>query len=318
MKTTTLLLIFTATLMKAQLVIGFETFSLAANSSYASTSSTPFQVSGVAFNHVHSFNLWYEGFSYTNKYDSATGNFNNLYGVRPYKGNNQSATYAVGQSRGIISVSSTQNTITGMYVTNSTYAYKTIRDGDSFSRKFGDTTGTGSGTTIPQGSYPDYFKLIIRPYLNGALKSDSVTFFLADYRGTNDYIVDTWQFVNTAPLGKADSLQLTLRSTDNGQFGMNTPAFFGIDDVQVELPNPVGLNPPENAPAKIWPRVFHSSVSVTGIVGEFELTLTDIYGRMLRRTSEATMAGLDDLPEGVYVFTVRTPGAVQSVKIVKE
>jgi hypothetical protein len=111
-----------------------------------------------------------------------------------------------------------------------------MRDGDTFARKFGDTTGTNSG--YPQGGYPDFFKLTVRSYVGGQLGADSVEFYLADYRFANDsldYIVDSWEWVDCSILQVFDSLKFTLSSSDNGAFGMNTPAFFCIDDLSIDV-----------------------------------------------------------------------------------
>ena len=45
-------------------------------------------------------------------------------------------------------------------------------------------------------------------------------------------------------LGRVDSLMFALESTDVGEWGMNTPAFFCIDNLYV-IPNeaPVGMSP---------------------------------------------------------------------------
>ena len=93
-----------------------------------------------------------------------------------------------------------------------------------FAKKFGGVTGDD----------PDYFLLTIKKWLNDTLSTDSIDFYLADYRfedNSQDYIVTEWTFIDLTPLGPADSLQFSLSSTDFGMFGMNTPAYFCIDNV---------------------------------------------------------------------------------------
>jgi len=66
------------------------------------------------------------------------------------------------------------------------------KKGNQFSRKFGDTTGTKSGASIPQGHYPDWFKVLVKGYRGGNMLNDSIEFYLADYRSagtTNDYAI---------------------------------------------------------------------------------------------------------------------------------
>lgn len=217
------------------LVSTFETFSLSPNSYYQDSSSTAFVTQNASFEYHwdNQFNYWKGGFSYSNVHDSTTAGSTNQYAVMAYKGYNNSETFVIGQQRGRIALASQQNTVEGFYITNTTYAYKSMRFGDSFARKFGDTTGTGSGGSMAQGAYPDFFKVTIKGYDGGVMKNDSVEFYLADYRSPNsnlDYIVDTWQWVNTSSLGEVDSIRFFMYSSDVGAFGINTPLYFAIDN----------------------------------------------------------------------------------------
>ena len=248
--------------IKAQVMVtDFETFTLSPNSAYNPTTSTAFQTPSAAFQYIYNgnFQLWTGGFAYTNINDSITGNFSNLYGVRPLKGYTNSAIYVVGQDRAVIRTTAVpQTTVAGFYITNTTYAYKSMAKGDAFARKFGDTTGTGSGTAIPQGSYPDYFKVIVKGYKNGALKNDSVTAMLADFTFTNntlDYILSTWKFVNTAIIGEVDSIKFFMRSSDVSFGYINTPTFFAIDNFAVGKINFTAIKKysDDEMPATIYP-----------------------------------------------------------------
>ena len=168
---------------------------------------------------------WASGWAYSSMRDSTTGNFTNLYSARPAIGYDGSATYAIGQQGSVLHLTgdAAGKVVYGVFVTNSTYAALSMRDGDAFAKKFGG----------PTGDDPDWFKLCIRAWFNGVLKPDSVEFFLADYRFSDnlqDYIVNDWQWVPLSSLGNCDSLQFLLSSTDNGTFGMNTPPFFCIDN----------------------------------------------------------------------------------------
>jgi hypothetical protein len=89
----------------------------------------------------------------------------------------------------------------------------------------------------------DYFTLDIVGYdaLGGAGNVvGTVLFDLADFRDGNSRIVDTWQTVDLTPLAGAQSLRFGLRSSDNGPFGMNTPAYFALDNLAV-VPEPTSL-----------------------------------------------------------------------------
>ena len=313
--------------VKAQsTVIDFETFTLSPNTAYTNTNSVPFQTSDASFQYQWdaSFSYWSGGFSYTNKYDSATAGFGNLYGVKPLKGYNSSNTYVIAQNKSIINLSAPSNTVDGFYITNTTYAYKSMKFGDSFARKFGDTTGTGSGTTIAQGSYPDFFKVTVKGYKNGALLSDSVAFYLADYRNPNnslDYIVNGWQWVNTSTLGNVDSLKFYMYTSDNGQFGPNTPLFFGIDNVTI-FPSTVGLKENQDLMAlSVYPNPVINELTIskqTNTIASFEIS--NINGSILIKdqiSEPSKKINLSEFPSGVYFMKISDDRHITTKKIIK-
>jgi hypothetical protein len=328
-KTITLLvLVLGITLSKAQtstVTISFETFTLATNSAYTNTNSIAFATSSVSFEYKWStaFNYWTGGFSYTNKYDSSTAGFGNLYGVKPLKGYNNSNTYVIAQDKGIIKLSAPSTTVDGFYITNTTYAFKSIRNGDAFARKFGDTTGTGSGTTIPQGSYPDFFKITARGYKNGILKTDSVPFYLADYRFSNnvqDYVINNWQWVNTSSLGDVDSLKFFMYTSDNGSFGPNTPLFFAIDNFTFKC-STVGL---EELAAlnntSVYPNPIMNDLYIKNPTNaELNIQMLDMSGVLIKeeKINASIQWDLSGLQAGVYLVKVSTKDNFSVKKFIK-
>ncbi|MFC1653168.1 DUF4465 domain-containing protein, partial [Planctomycetota bacterium] len=114
--------------------------------------------------------------------------------------------------------------VQGFYVTNNNYAYYSLLEGDSFTKKFGGD----------DGNEPDWFKLTITGWDANETSLASIDFYLADFRfedNSLDYIVDEWTFVDLSSLGEVDSLTLDFSSTDNGQWGMNTPAYVVLDNL---------------------------------------------------------------------------------------
>jgi hypothetical protein len=113
-------------------------------------------------------------------------------------------------------------------VTNTTYSYISMALGDGFGKKF--STG-------------DYFELKIFGYsgLNGSgTQTGEVDFFLANYTSANSLPVDVWTVVNLTKLGDAQSLSFDYASSDVGDFGINTPEYFAMDDliVSTSVPEP--------------------------------------------------------------------------------
>ncbi len=117
--------------------------------------------------------------------------------------------------------------VNGLYVTNTSYTALSMKNGDAFAKKFGGE----------EGDEPDWFKLVIWGTNEAGVSTDSVEFYLADYRfedNSLDYIVSEWEWVELSHLGKVSELNFILLSSDVGEFGMNTPAFFCIDNITVE------------------------------------------------------------------------------------
>ncbi len=236
---------FLATLFsKAQTISTFESLTLAKDSFWNGSEKplgTTFTNGLAEFKNYFDTSYggyWTGGWAYSNMTDTITPDYNNLYSARPGVGYNGSNNYLVGQQNSMIKLNGNAlgKVVEGLYITNSTYATYSLEDGDFVSKKFGGVNGTDK----------DFFKLIIRKYLNGTLSNDSVVFYLADYRSdddTKDYIVKDWRWVNLTSLGNVDSLTFELVSSDNGQFGMNTPGFFCIDNFTSTYP---GLNIAKN------------------------------------------------------------------------
>jgi Domain of unknown function (DUF4465) len=117
-------------------------------------------------------------------------------------------------------------------VTNTTYDYLSMTHGDSFAKQF--TTG-------------DFFELKIFGFsgLNGTgTQVGEVDFFLANYTSANSLPVNVWTLVDLTPLAGSQSLTFDYASSDVGQFGINTPEYFAMDNLTLStdaVPEPSGL-----------------------------------------------------------------------------
>lgn len=227
------------------------------------------------------FDFW-EGWALSNITDNTTPGFNNQYSCIAGEGYGQSANYAVGYAYDPVVINLTDEAIGGavnsMWVSNSTFAYYAMKDGDAFSKKFGGITGDD----------PDFFLLTFKGFKNGELKQDSVAFFLADFRFDNnelDYILDHWQYVDLTDLGQVDSLQLSLTSSDTGVFGLNTPAYFCVDQIETADNTTFSLDIPERQQVDCR---FDSSTGHLEMKGDSEFTfeVVDIAGKVIKRQSK--------------------------------
>jgi len=173
---------------------------------------------------------YFEGWSYSNVNDTTTAGFSNQYAAITGTGEGGSGNYGVFYS-GFLSdpsaatVTFGQSTVLdGMHVTNVTYPYLSMRDGDGFAKQFGGATGDD----------PDYLLLTIEGLDESNNSVGTVDFYMADFRDSdnaNDYIVDTWEWVDLDSLGEVDGLRFSFVTTDVGDFGANTPLYFAMDNL---------------------------------------------------------------------------------------
>lgn len=111
-----------------------------------------------------------------------------------------------------------------VYVSNTAYAYYTMRDGSAFSKQF---------------TADDYFILVAH-----GVKEDgsevTVEFPLAgpDEDDKSFRIVDKWEHFCLGGLGEITDLYFTMESSDTGQWGMNTPSYFALDHLTIRAKLP--------------------------------------------------------------------------------
>jgi len=161
----------------------------------------------------------YSGFNYTNVVDTVNSSFTNDKAAITGKGFNNSGKYGVAYLNADWPANPTSSLevnvdleapasgskVLGTYLTNTTYAYLYMKDNY--------TTG-------------DFFKVVIRGYLNNVKSTDSVVFDFAKYTSTDTTLVKTWEWINLLPLGNVDKLTFQLLSSD--EF---TPFYMAFDNI---------------------------------------------------------------------------------------
>jgi hypothetical protein len=210
----------------------FEDPGLGAESYWNGADGSGGFASGLAFfpnSYNSNWGVW-SGWSYSNISDTQTEGWDNQYSAITSAGvtagQDGDSNYAIAYNPPSLRFDNpSAHLVKGMFITNATYAALSMKKGDLFSKKFGGE----------EGNDPDWFRLSIWGHINGE-KTDSIHFYLADFRfedNTQDYIIQTWQWVELSSLGKVDSLAFALSSSDVGIYGMNTPSYFAIDNVYV-------------------------------------------------------------------------------------
>jgi len=221
----------TATASQAT-VITFDDLSLVPESAFNPAGATTFASGNAEFtyNWNDTYNCCWSGFSYSNTTDTTTAGFTNQFSAITGGGVNGSANYGVsnpGSSSSSVSRLdfSSATTVEGAYFTNTTYAYLSMRDGDGFAKQFG---------------LGDFFTLTV----TGLDAFDSVTNSVNISLARDANLVDAWIWNDLMPLGEVYALEFSLSSSDSGAFGINTPAYFAMDNLTAVSAVPV--------PAAVW------------------------------------------------------------------
>ena len=117
-------------------------------------------------------------------------------------------------------------------------------------------------------------------------------------------------------LGEVYGLSFGFESTDNGEWGMNTPAYFALDNLAY-TPNTVSVKDIAQNEFAVYPNPFTADLNVVG--GNGALTITDLTGKVVYTAAHLTESNIDlsFLNQGMYVISVNNNGAI-STKMIKK
>lgn len=260
---------------------------------------------------------FWDGWAISATTDTTTPGFLNQYSAFTGIGADDSHAYAVSFafSETFVTKENDQSPdfvgIPSVHITNGTYPAISMRDGDSVAKKFGGETGDD----------PDFFLLTVKAYSQNELQ-DSIPFYLADYRfedNSQDFILDEWveiPFTSTT----IDSITFSLSSSDNGMFGMNTPAYFCADVFGSMLITNVNDQP-------------LTGLSLTNTLSKSELIINSILDRnanyqIFGLNAQSLKKGIinrgeqrlsvDNLPAGKYWIRVEQDGLIWTQGFIKQ
>ncbi|MGD9161472.1 MAG: DUF4465 domain-containing protein [Desulfobacteraceae bacterium] len=216
----------------------------------AGSGETGFEDGGFYFPHLDSLGAAWNGFVYTNMTDTTTAGHTNQFSAFTGGGYNSanysisyimidwmSGTYDPVPETVSLTGENYNTTISGAYFTNTTYAALSMMYGDSFAKAFGGESGDD----------PDWFKMIIKGIDEAGEYTGTIEFYLADFRfedNSLDYIIDEWTWVDLSGLGNVIGLEFSVDSSDDSAYGINTPAYFAMDNLNgspVPVPGAVWL-----------------------------------------------------------------------------
>jgi hypothetical protein len=255
----------------------------------------------------------WSGFAVSNKTDVTTYGYGNQYSAITGKGVNGSANYSVAYPNPVSTIAFKDTIVSGLYVTNSTYAYLSMKNGDAYAKKFGGESGND----------PDWLLLTIRGFDSAGKSTGEVNINLADFaysNNANDYILNTWKWVNLKILGRISKLEFSLRSTDNSNWGMNTPGYFCIDNLNQEIVT--STSEFQQIKATVFPNPFVDRIVISGINGTVRVSISDISGRKvaeyLNVSNNQPITDLDKLTSGVYLLKIEEGKNQFTTKLIKK
>lgn len=103
-----------------------------------------------------------------------------------------------------------------VWVNNSNWGYWAMKNGTAYSKAFGPN---------------DWCKLVFYGTDSRRLITGQTEFYLAK----DGNIVNEWTVVDLTPLGECSHMIIQMESSDTGQWGMNNPAYFCLDNLSVKF-----------------------------------------------------------------------------------
>lgn len=185
---------------------------------------------GLTFTHNYTATetgYYWNGFAVSDNTDMKTSGYLNQYSVYGDGGFGGSANFGVACLYGNAEITLPEGELRFFdyaYITNTTYPYLAIKDGRD---------GPDEESHIVKGPFGngDWFKLTITGYDAKGDETASKEVYLADFRDGKKFIMSEWTKVSLNLFGEVNKISFSLSSTDNGEYGMNTPAYFCIDNI---------------------------------------------------------------------------------------
>lgn len=295
----------------------FESYDLATQDYYNGSDEAGDIVIGnftLSNSYNSSWGSW-NGFAVSKVQDITTAGFGNQYASFANGGAAGSSQYGMWYSNGTIEFN-TSKVLKSIQITNATYAAISMRDGDEFAKQFG-SVNSAAGT--PDGTNgEDWFLLQIVPLdENDVLVGDTIDFYLADYRfadDNDDYIVDSWETIDLGNV-TAKKLAFVLSSSDNGEWGMNTPGYFSIDNLVAN--NSLGIETLTELNAVVYPNPAHGQVTIAA-TETAEMELLNAVGQVVKTAvvNGTTTIDVNGLPAGIYHVALKTLSGASVQKLI--
>ncbi|MBD5362765.1 MAG: DUF4465 domain-containing protein [Bacteroides sp.] len=168
--------------------------------------------------------------------------------------------------------------VKGAYFNLTSYTYYTVEQGDAYCRPFND----GDRLTLTVHG------------VDATENEKTVEITLASFADADLTINRGWKYVDLSSLGAVNQLYFTIDSTDKGEWGINTPCYFAMDNISAETA-------PETSIAQVKASgLKYDSASQVASANGF-IAAYDCAGRLIG-SSESGHLDLGSAPAGVYLI----------------
>ncbi len=265
------------------------------------------------------WNYWAAGFAYSNITTDTLVGVPGLLSSYAGGGVGGSGIYAIGQNNANLTITGAGFQPMSIMVTNNNYAAHSMLNGDSYGKVFGDSLNAAGVNDGTNGE--DWFLLEVRGY-DASGFVDSTLIYLADYRfadNTQDYILKDWTSfdLNLTP-GAYTQLLFKLSSSDVGQWGMNTPAFFAIDNIVFN--SVVGTEELTINTFNVYPNPTADLININTDESNASYVITNLQGQVVLSSSiigSSTQVDVRNLSTGLYHISVITDAGIITKKFQK-
>lgn len=224
-----LVLVMSSGAFAATSVTDFTDLTLPGAETYwnGSDGSGGFTSGGASFNNNYNPTYFsWGGFAYSNVTDNTTPGWGNQYSSITgggYAGSIYGVAYYDAYTPTVPTITlATETQCDGVWLTNDTYAYYSILNGDTFAG------------AISEGGY---YKVIVTGFDAAGTELGNCSAFLADYTSTDPaehYIVDDWVYLNLSGLGEVKTLEFSFSATDG-----NWPTYAVVGEL---VPEPMSMS----------------------------------------------------------------------------
>jgi hypothetical protein len=185
-----------------------------------------------------------------------------------------------------------------------------MKEGSSFSKKFGGESGNDS----------DYFRLLVKSVSSSNQILNTDTIYLADFRfddSKQDYVLKDWEM---AEIVSCDRVDFELQSTDVGQYGMNTPAYFCLSLAQ-DLTN--SINNQMIAQLNVFPNPVNNILNIHSEAPIQSIQLITMDGRTVAKSEQRILSSnysfdVSSFMPGIYFAKVYTSNGSVVSKFIKQ